>query len=78
MKDFFGIESKYQFEVFDLTAVITILNVALILIGFKYAAVFGLVNCAIFIVLNIKDKAHLNNYITQIALIVLNIYFLNM
>lgn len=78
MKDFFGIESKYQFEVFDLTAVITILNVALILIGFKYAAVFGLVNCTIFIVLNIKDKAHLNNYITQIALIVLNIYFLNM
>ena len=35
MKEFFNItESKYQFEMYDVTTLITILNVAFILMGF--------------------------------------------
>ena len=79
MREFFSIEEKeYKFEIWDLTALITILNVAFILMGFWWAPILGLVNCAICLVMNVINKVHINNYITQIALIVLNIYFLTM
>ena len=79
MKEFFTIEEKeYKFEIWDLTALITILNVAFILMGFWWAPILGLVNCAICLVMNVINKVHINNYITQVALIILNIYFLTM
>lgn len=79
IKDFFTIkEEGYVFEIFDLTALITVLNVALILMGYWWAPILGLVNCVIIIVVSALNKVHINNYITQIALIVLNFYFLNM
>ena len=79
MREFFTIEEKeYKFEIWDLTALITILNVAFILIGFWWAPILGLVNCAICLVMNVINKVHINNYVTQVALIVLNIYFLTM
>ena len=79
MREFFTIEEKeYKFEVWDLTALITILNVAFILMGFWWAPILGLVNCAICLVTNVINKVHINNYVTQVALIVLNIYFLTM
>lgn len=79
IKNFFSIkEDKYTFEIFDLTALITVLNVALILMGYWWAPILGLVNCGIIIVVSALNKVHINNYITQIALIVLNFYFLNM
>lgn len=79
IKNFFSIkEDKYTFEIFDLTALITVLNVALILMGYWWAPILGLVNCGIIIVVSAINKVHINNYITQIALIVLNFYFLNM
>ena len=79
MREFFSIEEKeYKFEIWDLTALITILNVAFILIGFWWAPILGLVNCAICLIMNVINKVHINNYITQVALIVLNIYFLTM
>lgn len=79
MREFFSIEEKeYKFEIWDLTALITILNVAFILMGFWWAPILGLVNCAICLVMNVINKVHINNYITQVALIVLNIYFLTM
>lgn len=79
MREFFTIEEKeYKFEIWDLTALITILNVAFILMGFWWAPILGLVNCAICLVMNAINKVHINNYVTQIALIVLNIYFLTM
>lgn len=77
MREFFSItENKYRFEIFDLTAVITILNVLFIVLGQWWAPILGLLNCGICIGLNIKSRAHINAYLTQIALIVLNIYFL--
>ena len=79
MREFFSIKEKeYKFEIWDLTALITILNVAFILMGFWWAPILGLVNCAICLVMNVINKVHINNYITQVALIVLNIYFLTM
>ena len=79
MREFFSIEEKeYKFEIWDLTALITILNVAFILMGFWWAPILGLVNCAICLVMNVINKVHINNYVTQVALIILNIYFLTM
>lgn len=79
MKNFFSIkEEKYVFEMADLTTLITILNVSFILIGFWWAPILGILNCGICIVLNILSNAHINMYITQIALVVLNIYFLTL
>lgn len=78
MKDFFGVEEKkYVFEWGDVSALLTVLSVALIIMGYWWAPIFGLINCAFGIMLNIKGRAHLNTYITQIALIILNLYFLN-
>lgn len=79
MKEFFGIEqNKYEFEIGDLTTLITILNVATILMGFWWAPFLGILNCCICLCLNIKNNVHINLYVTQVALIVLNIYFLNL
>lgn len=77
MKIFFGIkEEKYQFEIFDLTATLTFLNVALIILGQWYAPIFGLVNCVIFLTMSITKHGHINEYISQLALVILNFYFL--
>lgn len=79
VKEFFSIkDDSYRFEIWDLTSLITVLNVTFILLGFWWAPFFGLVNCGICIMVNIKNKVHINNYITQVALIVLNIYFLTL
>lgn len=79
MKKFFDITSEnYEFEIYDLTALITILNVSFILLGFWWAPILGIVNCLICLMANIRNHAHINNYITQIALIVLNCYFLTL
>ena len=60
----------------DLTALLTVLNVGLIVGGVWWAPVVGLINCGLSIGLNIKERTHLNLFIIQIALIVLNIFFL--
>jgi hypothetical protein len=79
MKKFFGItENGYKFEVNDIVAILTIANVVLIILGFWWAPIFGLVNCVIGLIMNIKNRVHINLYIMQVAFIVLNIYFLTM
>ena len=77
MKKFFQItENKYTFNIFDVTALFTVCNVTLVLLGFWWAPIFGLINCGIIIIVQIKNGTYLNAYITQVALIILNIYFL--
>ena len=77
MKKFFGIEEQqYIFEWGDVSAWLTVLNVFFIIMGMWWAPFFGLANCVLAIVLSILSKAHLNAYIIQIALIVLNVFFL--
>ena len=77
MKKFFGIEEKqYVFEWGDISALLTVLNVFFIVMGIWWAPFFGLANCVLAIVGIVKANAHLNAYIIQMALIVLNIFFL--
>lgn len=77
VKNFFSIkENKYVFNIYDVTALFTILNVTFIILGFWWAPIFGLTNCTICVIMQIKNKAFINAYITQIALIILNIFFL--
>lgn len=79
IKKFFRItEKKYVFEWCDISAILTILNVTLVLAGFWFAPIFGLMNCVLSLVLNVKFKAHINMYVIQIYLVVLNIYFLTL
>lgn len=78
MREFFGITESLKAEWNDLSACITVLNVALILARFWWAPILGITNCILSIVLNVRYRAHINLYVIQIALIVLNIYFLTL
>lgn len=79
MKTFFGIESnQYIFEWSDVTTALTILNVTLVLMGFAWAPWVGIINCGLGLVLNVKFRTHINMYIMQMALVVLNFYFLTL
>lgn len=79
IKNFFRInENKYKFEIIDILSLLTVLNVALILAGWKLASMIGIINCIISIIINIKNRTHINTYVIQIALIILNIYFLTL
>lgn len=79
MKEFFNItESKYRFELMDLFTIITIVNVIGILIGWYYAPIIGLFNCLLNIIYNVKTRSHINSYVMQTALIILNAYFLTL
>ena len=76
VKDFFDIKRSYRFEIYDLTALVSFFNVALIILGFWWAPFLGLTNCVICILFAIKKHLHINTYITQVSLIILNLFFL--
>lgn len=79
IKSFFGIEKvNYCFEYMDISALLTVFNVVFVLLGYWWAPFFGLVNCIVSIVIAFSHKTHINFYIIQISLIVLNIYFLTL
>lgn len=79
MKKFFKIESnKYIFEWADICTFLTIVNVALVLLGYWFAPIIGIINAVLGIALNIYFKSHINSYLTMIALIILNCYFLTL
>ena len=78
VKNFFGIEKKYEFELMDLYSLITVLNVAFVIMGFAWAPVLGIVNCILNITFALKNKTHFNFYVMQISLIILNVYFLTL
>ena len=78
IKAFFGIEEKFKFEVMDLLALLVFLNVVFVIKGFWWAPVFGICNNTIAIVSSYNRKTHLNFYIMQVSLLILNIYFLTL
>lgn len=78
IKNFFGIESKYKFELMDLLSLLIAVNVILVIMGIWWAPIFGLTNNILSILSAIKKKTHINFYIMQIFLMVLNIYFLTL
>lgn len=76
MKNFFGINESFRLEWDDFSAFMTILNVSLILMGFWFAPFFGLANCVVSLCRLPKAHCHINLYAMNLALIVLNLYFL--
>lgn len=76
MKKFFGITEKFHFEMGDVNALLTLVNVACIIMGYAWAPWFGLANCVLSIGYMLNKQGHFNFYVMQIALITLNIFFL--
>ena len=67
---------KYKFELDDVSALLTVANVVLLLLGWEGAPAFGITNCAFSIGRAIRHKSHFNIYVINIAILVLNFYFL--
>lgn len=77
LKNYFKIESeKYQFEYNDLRAVITLINVILIMIFGLSIAWFGLAVAVIGFIKDLVVDRHINGMIMHLSNIVLNIYFI--
>lgn len=76
MKEFFKIEGSYRFEYNDLRALITVVNVILIMIYGLSIAWFGLAIALIGIVKDLKVDRHINGLVMHLASVALNIYFL--
>lgn len=67
---------KYKFELDDISALLTVANVVLLLLGWEGAPAFGITNCALSIGRAIRHKSHFNIYVINVAILVLNFYFL--
>ena len=78
MREFFRIEKVYAFEYNDLRALITIINVLLIMRFGLSIAWFGLAVACIGIVKDLAIDRHINGLLMHIANAVLNIYFITL
>ena len=70
------LENRYKFNIYDVTTLLTILNALFIMLDFWWAPIIGFLNCGIMLIISFKHKLYINSYVTQLVLIVLNIYFL--
>jgi len=76
IKKFFGIETAYKFEWNDLRAVITIINVILIMIFGLSIAWFGLAVALLGLIRDFTKDRHINGILMHFSSVILNIYFL--
>lgn len=77
VREFFGIkEDTIKVEWMDISTILTVINVILIVCGVAWAPVIGIVNAIANIIIMIIKKGHINGYIMQTALLIMNIYFL--
>lgn len=76
MKEFFKIETPYKFEYNDLRALITVINVILIMIFGLSIAWFGLAVALIGVIKDLKVDRHINGLVMHLASVALNVYFL--
>jgi uncharacterized BrkB/YihY/UPF0761 family membrane protein len=76
MKKFFKIETPYKFEYNDLRALITVINVVLIMIFGLSIAWFGLAVALIGIIKDLKIDRHINGLVMHLASVALNVYFI--
>lgn len=76
IKDFFRIEGAYAFEWNDLRAVITVLNVVLIMIFGLSIAWFGLAVAAVGVIKDLIIDRHISGLVMHLANVVLNLYFI--
>ena len=78
VKKFFNIEHSYKFEWNDLRTVLTVINVALIIIFGVAGSWFGLAISIFGIVKELTGNRHINCLVSYVATIVLNIYFITL
>lgn len=76
MKEFFKIEGRYRFEYNDLRALITVINVILIMIFGLSIAWFGLAVALIGVIKDLKVDRHINGLVMHLASVALNVYFI--
>ena len=77
IKKFFGIETKYKFEMNDLRALLQLINVALIVFaGFQVGAIFGLCIATLGIIKDFTTDRHINGIAMHLASIILNVFIL--
>ena len=76
MREFFKIEEPYRFEYNDLRALITVINVILIMIFGLSIAWFGLAVALIGVIKDLKVDRHINGLVMHLASVALNVYFL--
>ena len=76
VKEFFGIEGSYKFEYNDLRAVITVVNVILIMIYGLSIAWFGLAVAGIGVVKDLAVDRKINGLVIHFANVALNLYFI--
>ena len=77
VREFFGIkEDTIKVEWMDISTILTVINVTLIICGVAWAPVVGIVNAIANIIILIIKRGHINAYVMNTALIILNIYFL--
>lgn len=76
IKRAFNIEHKYKFEFNDIRAVLTVLNVILIMIFGLSIAWFGLIISLIGFIKDLATDRHINGIIMHLSAIALNVYFI--
>jgi len=76
IKEFFKIEEPFKFEYNDLRALITVINVVLIMMFGLSIAWFGLAVALIGTVKDLKIDRHINGLVMHLASVALNVYFL--
>ena len=75
-KEFFGIEGDYKFEYNDLRALITVVNVILIMIYGLSIAWFGLAVAGIGVIKDLTVDRRINGLVMHLANVALNLYFI--
>ena len=76
IRNFFRIETAYQFDWNDLRALAMIVNVVLIMIFGLSISWFGLGIAVFGLVKDLTSDRHINGMLMHIASMILNIYFL--
>ena len=76
IKEFFRIEEPFRLEYNDLRALITVINVVLIMMFGLSIAWFGLAVALIGTIKDLKVDRHINGLVMHLASVALNVYFL--
>lgn len=76
VKNFFGIETNYKFEYNDIRAVLTVVNVILIMQFGLSIAWFGLAISTFGLIKDLATDRHINGIVMHLATIALNVYFI--
>ena len=76
VKKFFNIKERYKFELGDFYAITFLINVILVMTIGIVASWFGLTIAIISLFIDLFTDRRINNIISHLSSIILNIYFL--